>query len=1032
VFMLTGALAFSQNRVVTGKVTTVDGAAVPFASISVNGSKSAGAVADDNGAFSLKAKTGDVFTISGNGVNQGEVTVGASNFVSALLTRSNTELASVVVTSLGQKVNPKALGYAATKISGLDINKGKAVNLGAALSGKVAGVAIQNVSSDVFGETRITIRGIRSLTGNNQPMLILDGVPISLSYINSINPNDIESTTLLKSASSTAIYGPEGVNGAIVITMKKGQKVGSVVTLSHTTTFATIAYLPNFQTQYGSGSSVDANGIGIYDPIENQTYGDPFDGTVRELGRKDEKGNFFKTTYAAKPNEKKKFWDVGITNQTDLSFSAGGFYISAQKVGITGISPGDKNNRLSFSLSSSKEVGKFKAAFNTRYTQGKYNVSAGELFNGRDGSVYWNVVNTPIQVPLTQFKDWRNDHFSNPNYYFNDYYFNPYWIADNMRENGRTDDLLGNIDLNFKANESLNFTYRIGGTFTGNTTKATRGEFVYNDFARGSGKSNAQSNVNAAVRDGSTNSYRLNSEFFASYQKKVKNVTFNGILGHSFREIFSKSLRLTSTNLGVPQVFNVSVRKTDPTISEANSKSRLQRFFGRAGAGYKGWLFGEVTGSYDMDSRLVNPYDFANSDITFFYPGVNGSIILTEAIPALKNNVLNYVKIRGAISKTGNVNLSPYSFENTYSQTNGFPYSNSGANINGFTSDNTLRRTKYQPEFVINNELGVELGFWKNRILLEVNAYKQKNTNQLVTVDYSAATGYPKALLNAADFTNKGLEFDLKLTPLVNIGKVSIDVKTNFAIQTNVVNSIVDGIDELSVGNSNYVIKGKAAYTFKLTDYLRDPAGRIVVDKETGFPTLDPNLKSFGQTAPKYIFGLTTSVNWKNINLTVVGEYRGGNQIYSDIGQDLDFAGISERSGQYGRAPFIIPNSSIEVSPGKYEANTKVFTKSGGYDYWSTGVNTGAESNYISSGAFWKLREASLTYTFPAELFSTGVIKGANFSVVGRNLLTWLPKTNQWTDPEFSDNGTGNAIGVNSISNTPPTRTFGANLTLTF
>ena len=311
--------------------------------------------------------------------------------------------------------------------------------------------------------------------------------------------------------------------------------------------------------------------------------------------------------------------------------------MSAQNVSIKGITPGDENHRISLNMSSQKDFGKLKASFTARYTQGKYDINAGGSFgNGRDYIPYWNLINTPIQIPITEFRDWRNDKFSNPNYYFNDYYYNPYWTVDNFRQVGRSDDILGNVQLDYKMTNWLSFTYRLGATVSSASSKATQGAFVYNAFVKASGKSNAV-DLNAAVQDQSLTQNRINSELFGTAQKDFGKFNFKLLLGHSFRETNSKSLAASSNNLGIPEVFNLSVRKGEPTVGEGSSQARLQRFFGSFGIGFNKWLFGEVTGSYDTDSRLYNPYN-DDSKISFFYPGASLSIVLTDAIPFLKDN----------------------------------------------------------------------------------------------------------------------------------------------------------------------------------------------------------------------------------------------------------------------------------------------------------------------------------------------------------------------------------------------------------
>ncbi len=1028
VLMLSGMLASAQSRVLSGQVRDIPGEPVKFATVTEKGTKNA-VQTDANGNFSIKvAGPTSKLVVTSVGYDDQEITP-SGNIVIANLVRNTQELTAVVVTGLGQQRQAKELGYSTAKVKAAELTQAKVINLQNGLTGKVSGLNIQTVNNGVFADTRITLRGIRSLTGNNQPMLVLDGVPISLGYINSINPNDIADVTILKSASSTAIYGPDGVNGAIVITTKRGSKAKPMVTLSHTLQMEKVSFMPLLQSQFGSGSSEDDNHNGVYDPIENQGYGDAFDGSTRQIGRDGPGGLKYFTTYEARPDEKRKFWNTGYTNQTDFSIATGDFYLSFQNVDIKGIMPKDENKRVSVNMSANKEFSsKFKASYSVRYTQGNYNVNAASSFDA-DYSPYWNVINTPMQIPLTNFKNWKTDYFSSPDGYFNDYYYNPYWCIDNFREKGRSDDVLGNVEFNYKVTPSINVTYRLGATYTNSTFKQTGGAFSYSPFAIASGKSVAQQGtIPAAISDGSGFSSRLNSEIFATFRKKVGKFNIDGLVGQSFRESNSKSVSMSTSNLGIPQVYNISVRKGEPNVAEGSSKTRLERYFGKVSVGYQNWAFAEITGSNDIDSRLANPYNYDFSKISFFYPGVSTSVVLSEAISKVKNSkYISYLKVRGAISKTGNVNLGAYSLENTYTQTNGFPY----GDLLGFSANNVLRQSSYEPEFVKNQEFGVELGLLKNKVNFEATVYKQRNSNQIITVAYSASTGYPSALLNAADFTNRGLELDLKLTPLVKLGALSVDLKLNYTHQSNEVDRIVDGVDELGIGNGNFIIVGESAYTFKLTDYVRDDQGRVVVDATTGYPTVSPTVKKFGQTLPSDIFGGTLTVNYKNFTLSVVGDYRTGNQIYNGLGPSMDFSGISYRSGQNGRQPFIFPNSVVETAPGVFTPNTSVYTQSGGYNFWSQARNTQANSNYLASGAFAKLRELSLSYNMPSSLFAKKGIKGMTVAITGRNLFTWLPKSNQWTDPEFS-NTTGNAQGVNGLGNTPPTRIFGANITLQF
>jgi hypothetical protein len=383
------------------------------------------------------------------------------------------------------------------------------------------------------------------------------------------------------------------------------------------------------------------------------------------------------------------------------------------------------------------------------------------------------------------------------------------------------------------------------------------------------------------------------------------------------------------------------------------------------------------------------------------------------------------------------VTVSPYAFENTFSASTFFPY----GDVLSFSPNSSTAAVSYNPEYVLNREVGFELGLLNNRINVEATYFNQDNTNQIINVQLSNTTGYTSARQNAGEFTNKGIELDLKLTPLIKIGKANIDFKVNYTNLTSEVTSLIDGVDELGIGNYNYAIVGMPAYVFKMTDYVRDPLGRVIVDHSTGMPEQNPSLTTFGRTSPEHLLGLNLNASWKAFSFGVVADYRGGYQIVADqLGGFLDDNGISARSAQFGRRAFVFPNSVYDDGNGNYVENTNVFTQQYGRMFWNSELNTTVTTNYLASGSFWKLREVSLSYEIPVSKFGSKIasaIKGASVTLSGRNLLMWVPSSNQWTDPEFvGGNGnssyTGNATGRSTAAQFPPTRTFGATLSLRF
>jgi outer membrane receptor protein involved in Fe transport len=338
-----------------------------------------------------------------------------------------------------------------------------------------------------------------------------------------------------------------------------------------------------------------------------------------------------------------------------------------------------------------------------------------------------------------------------------------------------------------------------------------------------------------------------------------------------------------------------------------------------------------------------------------------------------------------------------------------------------------------KPEIAQEIEIGFESSFLKDRIHLAVNAYKSNTSDQTIPATISYATGYASAYINAGELETRGLESDLALTPLLQLGDFSWNVTVAYTYNTSKVISILEGLNELPIGDASYAVVGEQFPTIKVTDLQRDPEGHIIVDAETGQPIKDSELQIFGHGNPNHILGLTSNMGWKGLSLSIVADYRTGNVIVNQIGTDLSFTGTSWFSAQNGRQNFVIPNSVIEVSDGVFEPNTDVITKTAAQRFWYNGDINQVLSTYVTSAAFWKLREVSLNYTLPVQNLFNGAIKDAQIGIVGRNLLMFRPVTNMWTDPEFNrQGGTSNAVGYTDVYQTPPTRVYGFSVKLTF
>lgn len=1045
--LMLSAVIFAQNRTVTGTVTDERGEPLPGASVKVKDTKTLIA-ADNNGKFRLQVKTGDVLVVSGASLETTEFTIGADDEVVVTVKRIVVAGTEVVVTALNQSRMPKELGYSVAKIKAAELTQARAVNIQSGLIGKVSGLNITTTNNSVFENTKINFRGIRSLTGNNQPMLVIDGVPTPINLLSSLNPNDVQDVNLLKGASASAIYGSDGVNGVIVVRTKRGTRGKPVVTFGTTVQVSRVSYLPDLQTRFGSGSTIDAYGNPVYTPYENQQYGPEFDGSIVDIGKPLQDGSIQRVPYAAIPGEKKKFWNAnGLVVQNDLSFATQDFFVSFQDARINGLMPKDKNARTTFRINASKEYNRFRTSFNITYSQQNFNVvnEAGpgglttRLPSTYTSSIYFQVLNTAQHIPLTSYKDWKGDLFSQYSNYYNEYAFNPYWAIENHRQKGRQDDLIGSAELNYKISNALSATYRLGTNLSFNFNKFENAAIVVDDYAASTRSATTYTSRPGSVGDNQTFTSRVNHEFFLGGKANAGAFGISYLAGGQYRENRQKVIAVTGNNLVVPDLYNLSNRTGEPGAAEGNLRNRLFSFFGSVGLSFREWAHIELVGRNDWDSRL------SIDNNSYFYPGISGSVVLSDAIPAIKGSKsISYLKLRGSVSKSGNVNLGTYALEATFGPAGGFPY----GNLAGFSANNVAPDPNLRPEFVKSIEAGFELGLFKNRVSIEATAFRQNNTDQIIAVQQSWATGFVTKLANAASFINRGIEFDLRLTPLVKFKDGSIDFKGNVTYNDNKVTSLAEGINELTtiggIGNFAQIpsgapniltaaIVGMPAYVFKLTDYERDPNGRVIVDQVTGNPKADDSLVVRGRSLPTWILGFNPSVSWKGLTLSMTVDYKGGHNAFAGIGYDMDFTGISARSAQYGRQRFVFPNS-VYWDGSKYVENTNIQVSDGGINFYTSGPqNTAIGTNYFFSAASWKLREVALGFDLPAGFLSKSkVFKKANISFVARNLVTWLPKSNQWTDPEFNYTANNNSSGLSNSFITPPARTFGGSLTLTF
>jgi TonB-linked SusC/RagA family outer membrane protein len=1055
VLMLVCALAFAQTRTVTGTVRDDKGAPIPFATITEAGTNNA-TTADDNGNFTIKIGANSRLTISAASFEAKTLPI-TGNTLNLSLVKTDDKMQEVVVTTaLGVRRSARSTGYSVATVPTSELTQARVTNVANGLSGKVSGLQINTVNNGVNADVRIVLRGERSILGNNQALIVIDNVPVSASYLNSLNPDDVESVSVLKGANAAALYGSDGANGVIIITSKKGVRAKPSITLTHSTTIEKVSFFPKLNTRFGAGST-ETDSLSAYTgfyghiPYENQMYGPEYNGAPVALGYKKRfyrpNGAAFDTTNQTTYDYKDplgSFFQTGRTIQNGISYQSGdnngSLFLSGQFNNTTGTVPKDKANRYSVSLGSSRNYNKFSASFRVGYTKFESN-TAGPDYN-QQRPVYWNVLNTPGEVPITNFKN-LNAPFANENDWYNAYYPNPYWQLENSRIKTTQDDILGSLELGMKATSWLNFTYRIGVTARNFQEKDTRAGVTFSEYEISDplGAQNsafgAPNGIKPVEFDQLTQRFIIQSDFLINLEHKFVNNQLNArlLLGNGINKTSARNIQTGNNQLEIPGLYNVSNVIGIPVVSESVAKVGKIGAFGSLQLGWKNYLFLELTGRNDWVSVL------APENRSFFYPGVNASFIFTDAIKPLKNiSWLSFGKLNASYTKVGNVSLGAYELSNTFSQAQGFPY----GNLTGFTLNNTLANGNIKPEFIKAREVGIQLGFLRNRINLGVTYFDEDISDQTIPINISSSTGYTATNQNVGNVSNSGVEFDLKLTPLINIGPVKINFGGNLSLYHDKVDQIDPNLKSVTIGGFTtgaiYTIEGQPMRVLQVRDYVRDSLGRVVVSSTTGRPSIATNLVNVGRSTPDVILGLNSSIEYKGFTLSALAEYRGGYTVFQNIGSAMAFTGVSWITTSTGRQRFIYPNSVILVN-GKYEPNTSVAVDnaSNGSSFWTSSTSfRGAGTNFITSGAAWKIREMSLGWNVPVKGNITKVIKRLSLGLVARNLFTFLPKDNLYADPEFNvisatGQGTsGNAQGISNENLSPPTRIFGFTATVGF
>jgi TonB-linked SusC/RagA family outer membrane protein len=1087
VLLLCITAAIAQTRPITGKVTDDKGQPISGAAVIIK-STHAGAAADTNGVFKISAKDGDVLVVSAVNFTSKEFKVVAGkDSYSATLAETGGALSEVVVTTaLGVKRQAKELGYSTATVSNKDLTQARVTNFVTGLAAKVSGVDIRLADNGINPSVKVTFRGSRSITGNNGALIIVDGNPVDQSYLATLNPDDIDNTTILKGPNAAALYGKDASNGVMVVTTKHGRKGPWNISYKNTTMAETVSYMPGLQTEYspnggeGAGynnpSATDgckgcvtyidpSTGTALPVPFENQNYGTAYNSKDFPYSQiavgLDLNGNIKYVPFAAVKNGRRDFFQTGLSEQNDLSVSKGGklgsFMISGSNVINKGVIPTEKNVRNTITGNGNLTMGKFTASGGITYsTQNINQVGLGFTGGTQYRPVYWDVINQPANVNLKDFKNVDTDPYAGLQGYANAYYPNPWYQVNHSKSNQKNDNIITNLTLNYQLFSWLKLTARGGYNKRTRNAPAYIDSFQYQQYSYGVfadkptydpwGAGNVASSYPSLPYQYElvkTDFDDLNTDGFFTATKSLKEFKFTLIGGANYRSQNSHGYWYSNQATSVIAIPNASTKVTNTDGSaymNLNYKARSQSAYADLNVNYLGWV--NLHGSFRNDwLSILDP-----KTRSFNYYGGDLAVLLSDKLTSLKDHGI-YLKLRGGYAITGNASLAgstslgflggggtgfsipnygAYAIYPTVSLGSGYPY----GSLNGYSLSTSAYQSQLKPEKDYSSEIGFELGILKNRIALDVTAYNTVAKQQNLPLQTSTASGITNFVLNAGQMTSKGYEIGLKLTPFLNFGKFDWNLGINFTQQDNKVNSLLPGNDTLVLLNGTTyeiaAISGNPYPMLLVKDFQRDPQGHIIVDGSTGLPTADPKLKVAGNTQYKYLLGLTSTMNYKRFSLNMVWDYRSGAKILNRVGSAMDFAGISSSSGA-NREHFIVPNSVIDEGGGKYVTNTDIPIVGAPSQWWYSTYST-VMSPYVVSAAFWKLREVSLSYDIHLNR-DFKYLHGLSVALVGQNLLMIRPKTNQWTDPEFSAQGTGNAVGYTTEYQTPPTRRFGITLT---
>ncbi len=1047
--LLAGGWVFSQTHTITGFVKSAeDSLPLPGATIVVKGTET-GTVTNLDGFYTIDVPvTSDTLFYSFVGLQSQSVAVSGRQTINVVLAAGLYEVKEVVVTALGISRDSKALGYSATSINNEEITRSRDRSLLNSLQGKVAGVDISSASGAPGSSTRILLRGLSSLGGSNQPLFIIDGVPVNNSFsgstsinggidygnkINDLNPEDIESVSVLKGASGAALYGSRAANGVIIITTKKGtgEERKPEITLTSSMGFEYPLRLVRYQNEFGQGLYGDAVAY------ENTSWGPAFDNKFHYWGNEIDNALRIKS-YTGLEKNVREFFNTGRNYNNSLSVSSGNdqmtYYLSYSNILQDGIFPtqSDSYSRHTLSLRSMVKLSKrMSTSISANYVK-KNNrfVPTGQ----GEQSVYNQVMQTPRDISLLELEDISSP-WNNLDNYYSQYTVNPYFLLKKNGNRNNEDRFYGNFDLDYSITKHLVAKVRLGADLSHEQSKLWRAVIEpkgNNEFA---------SIYEPGVVSESASSVRqFNTDILLTWNRKFGAFSIDLLAGHNLNERSSNSLYAAVSNLTIPDFYQLSNSSETPVADGSYGQRRLVGIYGSADFGYRSLWFLSVTLRNDWSSTLPKQHN------SFFYPGVSTSLVFTELLPGIKK-IMPFGKIRAAYTRVGN-DAGAYQINTVFvnaGHSDGYgslryPLPNG---VNSYEVSNQIGNQQLKPELSTEYELGTDMRFFDNRISIDFSYYNKITTDLIWPAPLASSSGFSAKVINLGRITNKGVEALLNVTP-VRYKDFSWDININFSRNRNLLVELNDNLERI-VFNALVVEGGQQIHyvgrpgrpigIFEGRTVMRDDLGRIVVDNN-GLPKAAEELKEYGTREYDFIAGAGTRISYKGLQLSVNIDVKQGGIMYSRTKDISVWAGTVPLTLYNNRQPFIILNSVYEVERdenGKpiYAENTIPVNAVTLVDYWSNG-GVGLDGNSLVDKSYVKLREAALTYDIPRSLLARVRMKGLELSVTGRNLLLWTPGDQTYIDPEQTTFGNDLNADFGEYGAQPTVRSVTFGLRLTF